>query len=83
MKLSWLMKKFPVCFNFSLEKYITKGYIKSVRIFKNKWFNNWARKEKISDEILIETTNEIETGKVDANLGSFLFKKRLPESGSG
>jgi len=83
MKLSWLVEKFQVCLNFALEKYITKGYIKSVRIFKNKWFNNWARKEKISDEILIETTNEIETGKVDANLGSFSFKKRLPKSGSG
>jgi hypothetical protein len=54
-----------------------------VRIFKNKWFNNWTRKEKISDDTLIEATNEIETGKVEANLGGFLFKKRLPKSGSG
>lgn len=54
-----------------------------MRIFKNKWFNNWTRKEKISDDTLIEATNEIETGKVEANLGGFLFKKRLPKSGSG
>lgn len=54
-----------------------------MRIFKNKWFNNWTRKEKISDDVLIEATKEIEADKVEANLGGFLFKKRLSKLGSG
>jgi hypothetical protein len=54
-----------------------------VRIFKNKWFKRWARKENVSDDVLVEATKEIEAGKVDADLGGFIFKKRLakPESG--
>jgi len=54
-----------------------------VRIFKNKWFKRWARKENVSDDVLVEATKEMETGKVEADLGGFLFKKRLAKSGSG
>ncbi len=54
-----------------------------MRIFKNKWFNHWAGKEKISDTTLIEAAKEIEAGNVEVNLGGFLFKKRLSKSGSG
>ena len=54
-----------------------------MRIFKNKWFKRWARKEDVSDKILIEATKEVEVGKVEADLGGFLFKKRLPKPGSG
>jgi len=54
-----------------------------VRIFKYKWFNHWARKEDISDSVLLDAAREIVTGKVDADLGGYLFKKRLPRPGGG
>jgi hypothetical protein len=54
-----------------------------MRIFKNKWFNHWASKEGISDAILLNAAEEIASGKVDADLGGCLFKKRLPRTGAG
>lgn len=54
-----------------------------MRIFKNKWFERWARKEGISDESLLDAASEIVAGKVDADLGGYLFKKRLPSKGMG
>jgi hypothetical protein len=54
-----------------------------VRIFKNKWFNHWASKEDISDAVLLNAAEEIASGKVDADLGGCLFKKRLPRTGAG
>lgn len=54
-----------------------------MRIFKNKWFSHWAQKEKISDDILIKTAKEVDSGAVEANLGGFLFKKRLSKPGAG
>jgi hypothetical protein len=54
-----------------------------MRVFKNKWFNHWARKEKIPDAVLLEAAEDIAAGKVEADLGGCLFKKRLPRPGSG
>jgi hypothetical protein len=54
-----------------------------MRVFKNKWFNRWARDENISDSVLLEAATEIIIGKVEANLGGYLFKKRLARTGSG
>lgn len=54
-----------------------------MRIFKNKWFNRWARGEGISDAALLDVAEEIAAGKVDADLGGCLFKKRLPRTGAG
>jgi hypothetical protein len=54
-----------------------------MRVFKNKWFNHWARRESISDAVLLNTAEEIAAGKVEANLGGYLFKKRLPRAGGG
>jgi hypothetical protein len=54
-----------------------------MRIFKNKWFERWARKEGVSDESLLDAASEIIAGKVEADLGSYLFKKRLPSKGMG
>ncbi|MBI5593046.1 MAG: type II toxin-antitoxin system RelE/ParE family toxin [Deltaproteobacteria bacterium] len=53
-----------------------------MRVFKNKWFNRWAR-EGISDAALLNAAAEIITGKVEADLGGCLFKKRLPRTGEG
>jgi hypothetical protein len=54
-----------------------------VRVFKNKWFNRWTRNEYISDALLCHAAAEIAAGKVEADLGGCLFKKRLPRSGGG
>jgi hypothetical protein len=54
-----------------------------MRVFKNKWFNHWARKEDISDSVLLDAAEEIAAEKVEANLGGCLFKKRLSRTGSG
>lgn len=40
-----------------------------MRVFKNKWFNNWAVNEGISDKALLDAAKEIVAGKVNANLG--------------
>jgi hypothetical protein len=54
-----------------------------MRVFKNKWFNHWARREGIADVALFQAAEEIVGGKVEANLGGCLFKKRLPRAGAG
>lgn len=52
-------------------------------MFKNKWFDRWARGEDIPDSTLYSTAVEIATGRYDADLGGYLFKKRLARTGSG
>jgi hypothetical protein len=54
-----------------------------MRVFKNKWFDRWARKEDISDSVLYNTAVEIVAERYDADLGGYLFKKRLARTGSG
>ncbi len=52
-------------------------------IYKNKLFNKWAQKEKLSDNTLIEVAEEVINGSVEADLGGYLFKKRVPKPGAG
>ncbi len=54
-----------------------------MRVFKNKWFHRWARREKISDTLLLQAAEETLAEQVEADLGGCLFKKRLPRAGSG
>ena len=54
-----------------------------MRVFKNKWFDRWARREDISDSALYSTAAEVVAGRYDADLGGYLFKKRLARTGSG
>lgn len=54
-----------------------------MRVFKNKWFCHWARRENISDTVLFDAAVEIAAGRVEADLGGCLFKKRLPRAGEG
>jgi hypothetical protein len=49
-----------------------------MRILKNKLFSQWAKKLKISDEVLITAVNEMTQGLYEANLGGHIYKKRLP-----
>lgn len=54
-----------------------------MRIFKSKWFAKFAKKERISDEKLIEAVNDAEAGKIDANYGGGVLKQRIARSGAG
>jgi hypothetical protein len=54
-----------------------------MRIFKTRVFTRWARKENVTDEIICKAIKEIQTGLVDADLGSNLYKKRVALRGRG
>lgn len=54
-----------------------------MRVFVGKQFSRWASSEGIEDGTLIETAEEAFDGSVDADLGSYLFKKRLAREGGG
>jgi len=50
---------------------------------KTKWFNKWAKKNSISDEMLFKTIDDLSNNLNVANLGSGLFKVRTPKVGHG
>jgi len=54
-----------------------------VRIFKNAWFNRFARKENIGDAELRDIVDALESGQADADLGAGVFKMRLAREGEG
>jgi hypothetical protein len=54
-----------------------------MRIFKNKAFNKWAKKEGLSDDALRTAVGEIERGLIDADLGGHVVKKRVAVGGRG
>ncbi|MBJ6802382.1 type II toxin-antitoxin system RelE/ParE family toxin [Geomonas propionica] len=54
-----------------------------LRVFKNKWFSRWARREGIADGVLLDAAKEIASGNVEADLGGYLFKKRIARAGGG
>lgn len=53
------------------------------RIFKSKWFERFARKEKIKDTVLSEAVKRAERGQIDANLGGGVIKQRIARPGQG
>ena len=54
-----------------------------MRIFKTRWFQRWAKKEGLSDGVLLAAVQEMEQGLVDADLGGSVYKKRVPLPGQG
>jgi hypothetical protein len=54
-----------------------------LKVFKNTWFGGFARKEKISDELLCEAIERAERGLIDANLGGSVIKQRIARPGAG
>lgn len=54
-----------------------------VRIFKSKWFNKFARKERISDAKLSELVQSAEAGKIDADYGDGVIKQRIARPNEG
>jgi hypothetical protein len=54
-----------------------------MRVFKNRWFTRWAHRENVSDLVLRRTAEEVVAGRVEADLGGYLFKKRLARAARG
>lgn len=54
-----------------------------MRIFKNAWFERFARKQKIRDGVLREAVLRPEQGLIDADLGGGVIKQRLARPGQG
>lgn len=54
-----------------------------MRTFKEVHFSKWAKKEKISDSAICKAAQEVAEGKVDADLGQSIFKKRVARPGQG
>lgn len=54
-----------------------------MRIFKNAWFERFARKENISAKALWTAVKRAEQGLIDADLGGGVIKQRIPRQGGG
>lgn len=71
-----------------MEKCTRFGYssdvkMKRVLVLKRKGFARWQAGEKLPDAALCKAVKEMESGLIDANLGDFLYKKRLALPGGG
>jgi hypothetical protein len=54
-----------------------------MRIFLGKRFDKWARSEGVADAVLFVAAVEAFAGRYDADLGGFLFKKRIARKDQG
>lgn len=48
-----------------------------MRIFKNHWFEKFARKSRLSDTLLADAIARADVGLIDADLGGGLIKQRV------
>lgn len=54
-----------------------------MRIFKNAWFERFARKHGITDKAVLDAIKRAELGLIDADLGGGVIKQRIARSGQG
>jgi hypothetical protein len=54
-----------------------------MRVFKGKQFSRWAAGEAISDADLCQAAAEAFAGQYEADLGGYLFKKRIARQDGG
>jgi hypothetical protein len=54
-----------------------------MNVLKRKDFARWQAGERLPDAALCEAVREMEAGLIDADLGGFLYKKRVARPGSG
>jgi hypothetical protein len=52
-------------------------------VFKNPWFEKFARKQDIGDDALREAIGRAERGLIDADLGGGVIKQRVAREGQG
>jgi len=57
--------------------------VRSLRVFKNTWFQRFARKERIADAALCDAVARAEKGQIDADLGGSVLKQRVARPGAG
>ena len=53
------------------------------RVFKTRWFQRFARREKIRDAVLLDSVARAEKGQLDADLGGGVIKQRIARPGQG
>ncbi len=53
------------------------------RVFRTRTFTRWMLKAGLSDSMLCKAVSEMESGLVDADLGSYVLKKRVALPGQG
>lgn len=54
-----------------------------MNVLKRKDFVRWQASEKLPDSALCRAVHEMEAGLIDADLGGFLYKKRVARPGAG
>ena len=54
-----------------------------LQVFTTKTFSRWMRKNKVTQEDLLDATQEMVNGLIDADLGGYVVKKRLALHGRG
>jgi len=54
-----------------------------VRAFKTKWFDRFARKERIEATAIRDAVARVERGQLDADLGGGVIKQRIARPGQG
>lgn len=54
-----------------------------MNVFKRKDFARWQAGERLPDTALCQAVKEMEAGLIDADLGGFLYKKRVARPGGG
>jgi len=54
-----------------------------MNVLKRKDFSRWQAGEKLPDALLCEAVREMAGGLIDADLGGFLYKKRVARPGGG
>jgi hypothetical protein len=54
-----------------------------LQVFLTRWFERFARKERISSARICEAANRAESGLIDADLGGGLIKQRIARKGAG
>ncbi|MBE0506124.1 MAG: type II toxin-antitoxin system RelE/ParE family toxin [Marinospirillum sp.] len=54
-----------------------------MRIFKNAWFERFAKKEKLTEVMLLNAIRQAEKGLVDADLGQGVIKLRIARPNQG
>jgi hypothetical protein len=54
-----------------------------LHIYKNTWFQRFARREKITDQMLVDAITRAEDDLIDADLGGNIIKQRIARKGQG
>lgn len=54
-----------------------------MKVYKNTWFERFAKKQRLNDKALLDAVARAEKGQIDADLGSGVIKQRVARSGQG